>query len=229
MFLVRGNAQITTEILDPIIYEDYDLSGWDDIEIHILVKNTSSDTINLKWIFNRSNDICTEEWQTSYKDYNLCYSQNVTTNVNPDILLFNPVIMPPEFQYVQILVLDPNQLAGCCYFSFDFSDVENPNAILATIHLPIQINLDNCFTSTSELDVNDIIVYPNPFSDYIMLEYKEDVYSIEMYDLKGKLVHAQLVLGNAISHLNQLNSGIYLLILYNDQNEVLNTRKIVKE
>ena len=228
LFSVNLNSQITTEIMDPIVYENFDFSEWD-IKINILVKNTSTDTINLKWEIKREEEHCEEEWRVSHYDYNLCYTEFITSNVDPDFPIFNPVVMPPGFEYYQILVVYPDQDAGCCQFSFDFSDAENPDEILATTYLPIQINQENCFTSTNDDESEEINVYPNPFNDYIKLENGEEIKSVKIYNVKGQLVNTQVVKSNTVQELAQLAKGTYLVTFYNDKDEAIKTVSMIKE
>lgn len=222
-------AQITTEILDPIIYEDLDLNIEFDVPINIRVKNISSDTINLKWEIKRDIQSCEADWGLSHYDYNLCYIESVTSNVDPDIGLNNPVVMPPEFEYDQKLVIYPNQVEGCCSYSFAFSDADDPEMILAITELPVQINQEDCFTFTDENTLDDLQVFPNPFSRHINLKNGADVKSVKIFDLKGQLVSNPIVLNNSIQGLEQLSSGLYLLTLYSDIDVPLKTIKIVKE
>jgi len=226
---VNCYSQITTEILNPLVYEDFDLSGWDDIKIHVLVKNTSTDTINLKWKINRSEENCNEEWATSYYDYNLCYIEWITSNVDPDISLYMPVIMPPGFQYEQILVGYPNHVAGCCNFSFDFSEAENPDNILASVYLPVQINQENCFTSTNDNEVDHLKIYPNPFNDIIRLECESEINRVEIYNINGQLLYNRRTENRDILELGFLYNGMYFIALFDEKNEALKTVSIVKE
>ena len=53
-------------------------------------------------------------------------------------------------------------------------------------------------------------VFPNPFSDNIRFEVASDTYSINVYDLNGRLLYAAELNSHASVNLSFLNKGVYI-------------------
>ncbi|MCT2409679.1 T9SS type A sorting domain-containing protein [Chryseobacterium antibioticum] len=68
-------------------------------------------------------------------------------------------------------------------------------------------------------------VYPNPTSDYVVVESKDKINSIEVYDFGGKKLAAPVV-GNKVD-LSNLSSGVYILNIETPNGKV--TERIVKK
>lgn len=68
------------------------------------------------------------------------------------------------------------------------------------------------YSNTSEVKLSDVIVYPNPSSDFITIsteEYKE--LTFEIYDNLGKVVEKGQSESNEMISLKQLSNGVYTL------------------
>lgn len=68
-------------------------------------------------------------------------------------------------------------------------------------------------------------VYPNPTSDYVVVESKDKINSIEVYDFGGKKLAAPVV-GNKVD-LSNLSSGVYILNIETANGKV--SERIVKK
>ena len=81
------------------------------------------------------------------------------------------------------------------------------------------------------ISVDDIDVYPNPFSDmiYIMCKDKDKPIRIEIEDIQGCMVHSLQFNNNSMKvRLKQLNPGLYVLrLIFPDNNFV--SKKIIKK
>lgn len=71
------------------------------------------------------------------------------------------------------------------------------------------------------------IVYPNPFDDYIMIEIENDNYGYSLiYNLLGnKIVQSD----SKHIRLNYLDSGLYYIVIYDENNKLLNQKLILKQ
>src|SRR5690606_39085476 len=66
--------------------------------------------------------------------------------------------------------------------------------------------------SNNTLDLVDLKVYPNPASDVINVDYKEDISSITIYDMNGRQVaHKKLNNSSNVISVQQLASGTYIM------------------
>jgi len=79
-----------------------------------------------------------------------------------------------------------------------------------------------------ETEKIDIIIYPNPAQDRLSISTKQDIDSIVIYDLSGRVVMRQN-LNNKNSNLNikSLSSGTYLVQIFN-KGKLLKSEKLIK-
>ena len=79
-----------------------------------------------------------------------------------------------------------------------------------------------------EIKKNDILIYPNPAQDRLSISTEQDIDSIVIYDLSGRVVMRQN-LNNKNSNLNikSLSSGTYLVQIFN-KGKLLKSEKLIK-
>ena len=91
---------------------------------------------------------------------------------------------------------------------------------------------DENIVNNQELYANTIQVYPNPFQNSLSI-YSTLILNIvyKIYDINGNLVsHDYLVLGNKTKNINleHLNSGVYMIMLSDENNQLISQKRIVK-
>jgi hypothetical protein len=57
---------------------------------------------------------------------------------------------------------------------------------------------------------NELTLYPNPASDYISIESKNDILSIQLFDINGRMI-SNIAPNLTNIPISQLNSGLYLI------------------
>ncbi|WP_312991455.1 T9SS type A sorting domain-containing protein [Chryseobacterium flavum] len=87
-------------------------------------------------------------------------------------------------------------------------------------------------TQESSTDQNDILIYPNPFKDYLYLDFTTNDYrgsEYQLFDAQGKLIKKDMIL-QPKSELNfsSLPSAMYI-IRVNRHGENVKTFKIIKK
>jgi hypothetical protein len=90
------------------------------------------------------------------------------------------------------------------------------------LNVPVLVDAVTEITENS-IDLNDIIIYPNPTKDQIYIEFKSnsemlEEISVEVYDNSGRLVSISSLLDNnnaKMISLSGLESGIYYVKCYN--------------
>ncbi len=92
--------------------------------------------------------------------------------------------------------------------------------------------IDENIVNNQELYANTIQVYPNPFQNSLSI-YSTLILNIvyKIYDINGNLVsHDYLVLGNKTKNINleHLNSGVYMIMLSDENNQLISQKRIVK-
>lgn len=80
--------------------------------------------------------------------------------------------------------------------------------------------------SVNELSKNNILVYPNPASNFVSFAWDNDVVtSVELYNTLGQKVMTVSASEASLIDLNSLNSGMYIYRVMNN-NEVISTDKL---
>lgn len=92
----------------------------------------------------------------------------------------------------------------------------------------VKVNVEFKTLSVSEpefLSQKSTLIYPNPTSDFVNIESKNQINSIELYNLSGQKILSSISDKINISHLNK---GIYLLKI-NFQNGKSETQKLIRK
>ncbi len=77
-------------------------------------------------------------------------------------------------------------------------------------------------------ELRDILVYPNPANNYLIIENRlDELLSLELSDLRGRVLTRKTFYGNAEADISSLASGIYFLRVGNSRGVSL-VRKILK-
>ncbi len=84
--------------------------------------------------------------------------------------------------------------------------------------------IDVSLTSIANLESYGITIYPNPFSDHLMIESEDIVFEATLFDVLGKQVMADL---SSVNDFSYLERGIYFLQLQVEGNNLM--VKICKE
>jgi ELWxxDGT repeat protein len=89
--------------------------------------------------------------------------------------------------------------------------------------------LDKVTISTNEISDASFSLFPNPFKDYLMLSFDENLYTefqVEILNLEGKIVFQSAVINNQEINLSSIPSGSYIVNLKNGD-KVL-SKKVIK-
>jgi hypothetical protein len=96
--------------------------------------------------------------------------------------------------------------------------------------LPFATVCPEITTSTRSLEfANDVMLYPNPFSDHVNITVASDLpYSIRLYDFSGRLVHESTITSTIRLETQMLLPGIYVFEL-TDTDGVTSIGKLIKQ
>jgi len=88
------------------------------------------------------------------------------------------------------------------------------------------------FSSLYALDVDDftqseIVIYPNPFVNYIQVNSEKSITKIEIFDVHGKKIQAKITADNSIELVN-FSSGTYIINVHLD-NKTIIKKKFIKK
>jgi hypothetical protein len=83
-------------------------------------------------------------------------------------------------------------------------------------------------TSIEEVEGKRLLVYPNPFRDHTVLEFKDNPVEYKVYDVNGRILQSQKVIGDRMQlDKGNLPSGIYYLEVVWES--AVSTRKLMIE
>lgn len=100
------------------------------------------------------------------------------------------------------------------------------NATCSATSDTVKLTLANMGTVDPD-QAEEFLLYPNPVKDVLNIKTAKPADRIEIYDMTGRLVNAQVLSSQSIS-VAKLQSGVYVVkILY--KNETVNAQKIIKE
>ena len=105
----------------------------------------------------------------------------------------------------------------------------NPETHSVLSFLTYELVFENCL-SLYEITLQDIIIYPNPVSDFLNIKFEKSLtgkLKVEIINLQGKLIMSQNLEGKTLD-VSQLNLGIYLLKI-KDENSFEKVFKLVKK
>lgn len=221
-----GNIQAQDITVDPVNFienhTDLDLSiATHDLESYISVKNNTSETIQLVWTRNVTEN-CPVEWQTQICDNNLCYYFTVDSNLEA-----TPFELGPDEEFTGfVLHAFPNSVPGCCRVKVDFSHLADPETIIETAIFDISVNTAECDFSSSTQEIAEaqlVSVFPNPTNDGFTLSNNDVISQIDLYNSLGQKLNSFEFVNGEYYNVADLQSGIYSLVLKNKKGEVLNT------
>lgn len=73
---------------------------------------------------------------------------------------------------------------------------------------------ENCFAGLTNLEVQNLKVYPNPTSDFLKIEYTEHIIFCKITDATGQIIRTEY---EAEFSVNDLPAGSYFLLIQTDQ------------
>lgn len=133
--------------------------------------------------------------------------------------------------------LSSNQISGNTYteytstftapaegvYYFGFGNVTAPVANNSSLRID-NIHFNKINLGVSNVDKNQIKVYPNPVKDILHLESSENIYKAEVYTIDGKLISTTLNVNTL--NFSKISKGIYIVKIYTKSG--VQTQKIIK-
>ena len=214
-FSIAAFAQINS---DPESFElSVDVNEVVDLEAKFYLANNFDDPMDLLWKTKTIN--APEEWNTYLCDINLCYPPGVE---ECDPAKPNNIGAGSDIPISFHVLLAGKQGSG--EFEVEIMDSANPSEVLITI--PITVNAIS--TSTKEITLEEINIFPNPASTYFSITENNLVESIEIYNVVGKQVKSFDATVNGSYSISDLSDGMYLVRLIDESGKVAKVLRISK-
>ena len=204
---------------------------------------------NFKTIYSRPIQLEANSTYTISFDYDLIWlgssitdSENhpdlhilINSEVNEDGLIISSLTEIPysETPLQHSFEFTP-ETSGVYYFGingvFEENPTEDPNfangAGFNWLHVD-NFKVDYSL-SRDNFEQTNIHIYPNPFNDVVYITAFNNIEKVEIYDLKGSLIHENKVNTNEVSiNLSMLNSGVHFMRVTSQNN--VTTHKIIKQ
>lgn len=190
-----------------------------DFDHHFDVLNTTGEEVTAYWELIPSEDF-PEEWETFLCDNNLCYTPWVKNCPEG-----SPNMFAPNQTQQWILHLKPKGVMGTAQMTLRLHYPQASGDSLSVDHV-FQIAAGT--SSTVEIDLAELLIYPNPATDYIQIRNDESIKQINVYNVVGKQLRSFNHTAGQSHSVQDLNKGIYLVRLMNTQGEVVKSMKLSK-
>jgi len=198
-------------------------TGQDFEEFRFDVINNGSEAVGLYWKL-----FLAEDFPAAYSaqvcDINICYNwgsyqsatsaaaaNNIDANSSVPFIIKvkdytnHPEYVPLEEDTHVILKL--------------YSDPEFTNEV-ATSRMPT--------VSTNDLDLTDLVIFPNPTTDIFQLKNDESISEISLFNIVGREVARLDHTSGQVHDVSSLRTGMYLVRLHNQKGEVLKSMRLSK-
>lgn len=191
-----------------------------DIEYQIQISNTSSEEIKVFWEL-VEDDNFNKNWETYLCDINLCYTpfvRNCPTS--------SPNVFQANVDTLWRLHLKPENSSGQGVLTLRVFYVQD-SGDSTLVDYPISIDISNT-SNVLDIDLAELLIYPNPATDYIQIRNDESIKQINVYNVVGKQLRSFNHVAGQSHSVQDLNKGIYLVRLMNSQGEVIKSMKLSK-
>lgn len=200
-------------------------NSFDDLVAHGLIRNKTKDTLRIKW--KRRVLSIPNGWSTKICDANLCYVEIVDSNIDPDLLLEEPVIIPPYGSANLDVHIVPNRAAGTGVVEIELSIVGEEDDIIGVAAYQMEVR------DLSRRQISDnrksLRVYPNPSSNFLNISYNPLIEKVMVYNMVGRVVKTFDATRAGVYDISELPNGIYLIGLYDDNGELIKTTRVTKK
>lgn len=218
------------------VYETPDNPNIDFDGSELSLLDDYNEDFSYNWYYNNAQsnqfqlDLSIEPQYSGYYQLQLI-NENGCYSFSDQILVCAPDIQPViAYEDEMLLVLDSNMyqivtwyennglIFDATNFSIKPADQGSYNAVVVDVYgceYSSEIVQINNHSSIDNLN-DKLIVYPNPFSEYIIIDGLDLVQeiTINIHDLSGKLIYEDINFSSNTLSLDKLSSGMYYLSVY---------------
>ena len=185
------------------------------------LSNAGDEDVTFFWKLAKNEDFPVM-WETQICDFNLCYPENIDES-NPDL---PNVIKAGETRNIKVYLL-PHGMEGESSLELTlYADKEFTEKIIS---LPTNSVMVSNSTSVNDNKDENLILYPNPTSDYFKVRDDQNIKNIAVYNIVGKeLVRFRHTPGQS-HNVENLRKGIYLVRFFDGKGEVVKALRLSKQ
>ncbi|NNF34481.1 MAG: T9SS type A sorting domain-containing protein [Saprospiraceae bacterium] len=161
------------------------------------------------------------EWQTQICDFRLCYGEDVDFS-SPEL---PNTIKAGETMDMKVYLL-PNGTEGESSLDLTlYSDTEFKDELITLKTASMSISNTTSIFSQEE---KELIVYPNPTSDYFQVGNDTKVKKIVVYNIVGKEIKRFNHIPGRQHSVESLRNGLYLIRLFDGNGEIIKALRLSK-
>lgn len=218
LFLVSLGAIAQVEISPgTLVLEAEDV---DQIYMDIVITNNNSEPIDIYWNYEQGEGY-PSDWKTQLCDLNLCYNWN---SFSSSASLPNVIDAGQEVVFTIKVKNNVDEMINISGNSYGilrlYDDAEKTNEVAAT---------SSVISSTNNVSVEDLVIYPNPTTESFQLKNDNSVSSISIYNIVGRLVKSFNHSDGMIHDVTTLRTGMYLVRLEDKNGDVLKSMRLSKK
>ncbi len=200
-------------------------NSFDDLVAHGLIKNKTRDTLYIKW--RRRVLSIPNGWSTKICDANLCYVEIVDSNIDPDLLLEEPVIIPPYGTANLDVHIVANGAVGTGVVEIELSIMGQPDDIIGVAEYQMEVR--DVSRQQASSNRKSLRVYPNPSNNFINVSTNALVDKVVVYNMVGRVVKEFPANRSGVYNITNLPNGIYLVSLQDRKGDILKTTRVTKK
>ena len=185
------------------------------VEVKVKITNNTGEFANIFWMCETAENY-PKEWTIVICDKATCYGEDTfKSNEN----LPNEMEAGSDFDFK--FTVTANGTAGSSYLILHAYDDANCENEVATSSPPS--------VSTKDADiVTSLAVYPNPAQDYFSVSNDEHVKSIDVINSVGQILMSTSHRENEQHSIASLSSGIFVVVLKDENNDILKSLYLTK-
>lgn len=216
ILLFVANLAISQISIDPQSIE-FNGDGQDEMTKYVSISNNTGGVLNLYWKFVPAEGY-PSDWTTQICDINLCYAPN-TLSSSP--IMPNEILDGTTVEFSFKIWNYSGGIQGNSYGILYLYDDAGFTNVVAETSAPV--------TSTSNIDLRDLVIYPNPTTEFIQLKNDASIASISIFNIVGRVVKTFNHTAGMIHDVTTLRSGMYLVRLEDKDGDVIKSMRLSKK
>jgi len=227
----------------PTAGSGYTHAGWlsDNGQYYVLSDESYSATIKLLNVEELDDIKVVSQFSSGVSDSSMVHNPIIVNNLvfvsyyNDGLQVFD-ISDPTDVTKVGFYDTYPNAQKGDYRGAWGVYPFKNGKVVVSDRQTGLYVfdasNLMGDFVSSPSLEEPLIRVYPNPVKNSLVISNDQiDFDSYKIYSVDGKLLiqnNAELSKTNTVINIGNLNSGLYYLVLSNN-NHIISSKKVLKE
>lgn len=189
----------------------------DKIQADYKVTNEGNEAIDVLWRVVRVD--VPDTWEFSICDYHTCYDFGIETCPEDKWNPFNVA-----YEQVYMVKADPNGDAYVGQIEIEYFSLDDPDVVYNSI----PITYDATLSSTNDLEIDLISLFPNPTNDVFQISNDKDVKRVGIYNIVGKQVKSFEHEAGSVHDISDFEKGMYLVRLFDKQENNLKVIRLSK-